>query len=57
MLFKEFVLDKEQQNKTKPKEIKLSNCCGSLPITPESDICLKCGEHAEFLTEEELENN
>ena len=24
-----------------------SNCCGAKPI-PETDICSKCGEHAEF---------
>lgn len=30
---------------------KVSNCCGAPPIFQESDICSKCGEHAEILTE------
>lgn len=32
-----------------------SNCCFETPI-PETDLCSKCKEHAEFLTEEDLEN-
>lgn len=27
--------------------MKVSNCCGARFITPESDICSQCGEHAD----------
>jgi len=40
--------------KVKSKKVKVrkvTNCCGASPIFPESDICSKCGEHAEILTE------
>jgi hypothetical protein len=26
----------------------VSNCCSS-PVYPESDICIKCGEHCEII--------
>ena len=32
-----------------------SNCCGALPVWDEWDLCSECGEHAEFMTEEEYE--
>jgi len=45
------------KDKSDTNERKLSNCCGAHPISQESDICSECGEHAEFLTEDELENS
>ena len=38
----------EKMNLEKEEKEEVSNCCTS-PVYPESDICIRCGEHCEII--------
>jgi len=49
----------DARNDIEDEEERLSVCCGAPaaePGYPDSDLCSRCKEHSDFVTEKELEN-